>query len=177
MKADEVPFGDVTAGLSSRRLRPAPSTSGAYSFRRPVPCALLCFSFRYRHKAQRRTLALWTRAWRRGCAEVGAELRGEWKSGQKHIFSKQGARTTLSGKRAIRRSSAARKSSVLYSLSVAISLDELDVPGYRLHALSGTPKRWSIRVDKNWRIDGGLPRSYILNNLPAGLGFRRHFKL
>ena len=41
----------------------------------------------------------------------------------------------------------------LAALETALSIDDMDVPGFRLHALKGTEKgRWSIWVNGNWRI-------------------------
>jgi proteic killer suppression protein len=38
-------------------------------------------------------------------------------------------------------------------LNQAETLDELDIPGYRLHSLTGDRKStWSIRVTGNWRV-------------------------
>lgn len=42
---------------------------------------------------------------------------------------------------------------ILFVLDQAESLDELDIPGYRLHPLTGDRKgTWSIRVTGNWRV-------------------------
>lgn len=42
---------------------------------------------------------------------------------------------------------------ILFVLDQAETLDELDIPGYRLHSLTGDRKgAWSIRVTGNWRI-------------------------
>ena len=41
----------------------------------------------------------------------------------------------------------------LAALDTAQSLDDLDIPGYRLHPLTGDRKGiWSITVNGNWRI-------------------------
>ena len=54
----------------------------------------------------------------------------------------------------------------LVALDTAIILDDLDLPGFRLHPLKGTMKGfWAIDVSKNWRItfkfiDGDV---YIIN--------------
>ena len=51
-------------------------------------------------------------------------------------------------------------------LDTATDINDIDVPGYRLHPLKGKmKKRWSITVNGNWRltfeyIDGNV---YILN--------------
>ena len=42
---------------------------------------------------------------------------------------------------------------ILFVLDQAETLDELDIPGYRLHSLTGDRKgTWSIRVTGNWRV-------------------------
>jgi len=42
---------------------------------------------------------------------------------------------------------------ILFVLDQAENLDDLDLPGYRLHPLTGDRKGiWSIRVTGNWRI-------------------------
>ncbi len=42
---------------------------------------------------------------------------------------------------------------VLSNLDVATCADDLDLPGYRLHALQGNRRgTWSITVQANWRI-------------------------
>lgn len=47
----------------------------------------------------------------------------------------------------------ARVEDILSILDAAEGLDELDIPGYRLHPLIGNFKGfWSIRVTGNWRI-------------------------
>jgi len=48
----------------------------------------------------------------------------------------------------------------LAALDTAQSIDDMSIPGYRLHPLKGRAKgRWSIRVNGNWRLtfvfDGG----------------------
>ena len=41
----------------------------------------------------------------------------------------------------------------LAALDTARSIDDLDVPGFRLHPLKGKLKgRWSIAVNGNWRL-------------------------
>jgi len=41
----------------------------------------------------------------------------------------------------------------LAALDTAHSIDDMDVPGFRLHPLKGKAKgRWSIRVNGNWRV-------------------------
>jgi proteic killer suppression protein len=42
---------------------------------------------------------------------------------------------------------------ILSILSAAESLEEANIPGYRLHPLTGELKGfWSVRVTGNWRI-------------------------
>jgi len=54
----------------------------------------------------------------------------------------------------------------LAALDTANLIDDLDIPGYRLHPLKGAQKSlWSITVNANWRItfeftDGNV---YIVN--------------
>ena len=41
----------------------------------------------------------------------------------------------------------------LAALDTAVSVDDMRIPGFRLHALKGSEKgRWSIWVNGNWRI-------------------------
>ncbi|MGD9562810.1 MAG: type II toxin-antitoxin system RelE/ParE family toxin [Pyrinomonadaceae bacterium] len=41
----------------------------------------------------------------------------------------------------------------LAALDTAQSVEDMDVPGFRLHPLKGTEKgRWSIWVNGNWRV-------------------------
>lgn len=41
----------------------------------------------------------------------------------------------------------------LSALDTAQAIEDMDIPGYRLHALKGQMKgRWAIRVSGNWRI-------------------------
>ena len=41
----------------------------------------------------------------------------------------------------------------LTALDTAHSIDDMDIPGFRLHSLKGSDKeRWSIWVNGNWRI-------------------------
>lgn len=54
----------------------------------------------------------------------------------------------------------------LVALDTAVDIDDLNIPGYRLHPLKGQRKGiWSITVNGNWRLtfefrDGNV---YILN--------------
>lgn len=54
----------------------------------------------------------------------------------------------------------------LVALNTATSIDDMDIPGYRLHSLKGNKANlWSITVNGNWRVtfefDGG--DAYIVN--------------
>jgi toxin HigB-1 len=41
----------------------------------------------------------------------------------------------------------------LAALDTARSIEDMDIPGFRLHALKGTERgRWSIWVNGNWRV-------------------------
>ncbi len=41
----------------------------------------------------------------------------------------------------------------LAALDTAQSIDDMDVPGFRLHSLKGSDQsRWSIWVNGNWRL-------------------------
>lgn len=54
----------------------------------------------------------------------------------------------------------------LVALDTAVQIDDMDLPGFRLHPLKGDRKgQWAIDVSKNWRItfefiDGD---AYIVN--------------
>ena len=54
----------------------------------------------------------------------------------------------------------------LAALDTANTIDDLDIPGYRLHPLRGNRKGiWSITVNGNWRITFEFEEShaYIVN--------------
>ena len=41
----------------------------------------------------------------------------------------------------------------LVALDTAMSIEDMDIPGFKLHSLKGSEKgRWSIWVNGNWRI-------------------------
>ncbi len=41
----------------------------------------------------------------------------------------------------------------LAALDTATTIDDMDIPGFRLHPLQGSDKgHWSIRVNGNWRV-------------------------
>jgi len=47
----------------------------------------------------------------------------------------------------------ARVEEILTILEAAETIEEADIPGYRLHPLTGNLKGfWSVRVTENWRI-------------------------
>jgi len=42
---------------------------------------------------------------------------------------------------------------MLTALDTATVIEDMDIPGYRLHALKGSRQGlWSITVNKNWRV-------------------------
>jgi len=42
---------------------------------------------------------------------------------------------------------------LLAALDTAQTVDDMDVPGFRLHPLKGAGRgRWSVRVNGNWRV-------------------------
>lgn len=54
----------------------------------------------------------------------------------------------------------------LAAINTAITIDDIDIPGYRLHPLKGNRKNlWSITVNGNWRItfEFELGDAYIVN--------------
>ncbi|RJS92658.1 type II toxin-antitoxin system RelE/ParE family toxin [Salinisphaera sp. Q1T1-3] len=41
----------------------------------------------------------------------------------------------------------------LAALDTAIAIEDMDIPGFKLHSLKGSNEgRWSIWVDGNWRV-------------------------
>ncbi len=68
--------------------------------------------------------------------------------------------------RGIRANHARKLRMQLAALDTAQTIDDMDIPGYRLHQLTGDRKGiWSIRVNANWRLtfeftDGNV---YVLN--------------
>jgi len=55
--------------------------------------------------------------------------------------------------RGIQAAHAAKLKRILAALDAATSAQELNLPGYRLHALKGRQKGfWSIWVNANWRV-------------------------
>jgi len=54
----------------------------------------------------------------------------------------------------------------LAALDTAKTIDDMDIPGYRLHSLTGSRKgTWSITVNANWRLTFEFSEGnvYILN--------------
>lgn len=42
---------------------------------------------------------------------------------------------------------------LLTALDTAFTIDDMDIPGFRLHRLKGPEKgRWSVWVNGNWRL-------------------------
>jgi toxin HigB-1 len=53
----------------------------------------------------------------------------------------------------IQSSHAKRLKMLLAALDTAVSVQDMDVPGFRLHRLKGKEaQRWSVRVSGNWRL-------------------------
>ena len=62
-------------------------------------------------------------------------------------FFETGSKSGIQGKHA------ERLRLQLAALDIAQSVDDMDIPGYRLHALKGRLKgRWSIWVSGNWHL-------------------------
>lgn len=60
---------------------------------------------------------------------------------------------TLGSKSGIQTSQAARLEERLQALHTAFTIDDMDIPGWRLHALKGDHSGlWAINVSGNWRI-------------------------
>ena len=60
---------------------------------------------------------------------------------------------TSGNKTGIQASHARRLQVQLQALHTAISIEDMDIPGWQLHAHTGNRQRlWSITVNKNWRI-------------------------
>ena len=54
--------------------------------------------------------------------------------------------------RGIRHDQVARVRRVLLELDAAERPEDLNLPGYRFHALHGRPKRYSVTITRTWRI-------------------------
>jgi len=53
----------------------------------------------------------------------------------------------------IQPSHASRLRLLLAALDTAVSIRDVDIPGFRLHRLKGKASgRWSVRVSGNWRL-------------------------
>lgn len=50
----------------------------------------------------------------------------------------------------------ARVRRILATLDAASRPEDMDIPGYKFHALAGNPKRYSIWVSGNYRITFGF---------------------
>jgi proteic killer suppression protein len=44
---------------------------------------------------------------------------------------------------------------ILQALETATQPEDMNIAGYRFHALRGSPRRWSVRVSANYRITFG----------------------
>jgi len=56
-------------------------------------------------------------------------------------------------KRGIQAEQAPRLRLMLAALESSQTIDDMDIPGYRLHPLKGKMKnRWSVSVSGNWRL-------------------------
>lgn len=54
----------------------------------------------------------------------------------------------------------------LVALDTATCIEDMDIPGFRLHPLKGTnPRLWAIDVSKNWRVTFEFTEgdAYIVN--------------
>ena len=59
----------------------------------------------------------------------------------------------LGSKKGIQPAHAPRLRLMLAALDSAQSIEDMDIPGYRLHPLKGNMKnRWSVSVSGNWRL-------------------------
>jgi len=55
---------------------------------------------------------------------------------------------------------------LLFALETAQAIDDMDVPGFKLHSLRGSERgRWSVWVNGNWRLTFGLRdgQAYLLD--------------
>jgi len=63
----------------------------------------------------------------------------------------------------------------LVALDTATRLEDIDLPGFRLHPLKGKMQGlWSIDVSKNWRITFDFQKGdvYVVNYEPLGISYR-----
>jgi proteic killer suppression protein len=44
---------------------------------------------------------------------------------------------------------------ILVNLNVAAAPEAMNIHGFHFHGLQGNPKRWSVRVNKNYRVTFG----------------------
>ncbi len=50
----------------------------------------------------------------------------------------------------------------LAALDTAQTIEDMDIPGFRLHALKGSERgRWSIWVNGNWRVTFGFENGNV----------------
>ena len=50
----------------------------------------------------------------------------------------------------------------LMALDTAITIEDMDIPGFKLHSLKGSDKdRWSVWVNGNWRITFEFRDSHV----------------
>ena len=83
-------------------------------------------------------------------------------------FKHKGLRTyyETGSTRGIQAKHAARIRMQLAALDSALTIEDLDIPGYRLHQLRGSRKGcWSISVSGNWRItfESTAGHVYVVN--------------
>jgi|GEM_PF-306085 len=59
---------------------------------------------------------------------------------------------------------------MLAALDTAQTIDDMDIPGYRLHPLKGKLKgRWSVSVSGNWRLTFEFPFDVSVRSLAESL--------
>ena len=54
--------------------------------------------------------------------------------------------------RGVRQDQVGRVRRVLLELNVASRPEDLNLPGYRFHALHGRPRRYSVTITRTWRV-------------------------
>jgi len=53
---------------------------------------------------------------------------------------------------------------LLSALGTALSIDDMNIPGFRLHPLKGSERgRWSVWVNGNWRVTFEFKEGHALN--------------
>ena len=69
------------------------------------------------------------------------------------LTTQQGIIVTFLVFRQHKRDSQTKRQQTLACLHSAMTVDDMDIPGYRLHELKGKLKGlWAIDISKNWRI-------------------------